>query len=151
MTDSFSSYGPSQADVASVKGLKEAPSAAKYPHAYRWYKHMTSYQSEFPSLPGDPSKAYTTYGPEATSVTMNPKDAPKEAEEEEEDEDLFGSDDEEEDPEAVKQREANLAAYKQKKAGKTKPAAKSIVTLDVKPWGKSDLFDLDIYCCIPYF
>ena len=65
---------------------------------------------------------------------MNPKDAPKE-EEEEEDEDLFGSDEEEEDPEAVKQREANLAAYKLKKAGKAKPAAKSIVTLDVKPWG----------------
>ncbi|MCJ1391620.1 Translation elongation factor 1 beta [Xylographa bjoerkii] len=126
-------YGPSQADVASFKGLKEAPSAAKYPHAYRWYKHMSSYQSEFSSLPGDPSKAYTTYGPEATSVTMNPKDAPKEAEEEE-DEDLFGSDEEEEDPEAVKQREANLAAYKQKKAGKSKPAAKSMVTLDVKPW-----------------
>ena len=98
---------------------------------------MSSYQSEFSSLPGDPSKAYTTYGPEATSVTMNPKDAPKAAEEEEEDEDLFGSDDEEEDPEAVKQREANLAAYKQKKAGKTKPAAKSLVTLDVKPWGMS--------------
>ena len=69
---------------------------------------------------------------------MNPKDAPKAEEAEEEDEDLFGSDDEEEDPEAVKQREANLAAYKQKKAGKTKPAAKSLVTLDVKPWGMSE-------------
>jgi hypothetical protein len=66
----------------------------------------------------------------------DPKDAPKEAPaEEEEEDDLFGSDDEEEDPEAVKQREANLAAYKKKKEGKTKPAAKSIVTLDVKPWG----------------
>ncbi|MCJ1431367.1 Translation elongation factor 1 beta [Xylographa pallens] len=137
-------YGPSQADVASFKGLKEAPSAAKYPHAYRWYKHMSSYQSEFSSLPGDPSKAYTTYGPEATSVTMNPKDAPKAAEEEEEDEDLFGSDDEEEDPEVVKQREANLAAYKQKKAGKAKPAAKSLVTLDVKPWDdETDMKELE--------
>ena len=67
---------------------------------------------------------------------MNPKDAPKAAAQEEEDEDdLFGSDDEEEDEEAVKQREANLAAYKKKKEGKTKPAAKSIVTMDVKPWG----------------
>ena len=68
---------------------------------------------------------------------MNPKDAPKAAAEEGEDDDdnLFGSDDEEEDPEAVKKREENLAAYKKKKEGKTKPAAKSIVTLDVKPWG----------------
>lgn len=71
---------------------------------------------------------------------MNPKDTPKEdAAEEEEEDDLFGSDEEEEDPEAVKQREANLAAYKQKKALKEKPAAKSIVTLDVKPWGMSNL------------
>ena len=30
---------------------------------------------------------------------------------------------------------ANLAAYKKKKEGKVKPAAKSMVTLDVKPWG----------------
>lgn len=51
--------------------------------------------------------------------------------------DLFGSDDdEEEDPEVVKEREARLAEYKQKKAAKPKPAAKSLVTLEVKPWGK---------------
>jgi elongation factor 1-beta len=30
-----------------------------------------------------------------------------------------------------------LAEYRKKKEGKTKPAAKSIVTLDVKPWGES--------------
>lgn len=48
---------------------------------------------------------------------------------------MFGSDDESEDEEAKKIKEANLAAYKKKKEGKTKPAAKSIVTLDVKPWG----------------
>lgn len=36
-------------------------------------------------------------------------------------------------------KEANLAAYKKKKEGKVKPAAKSIVTLDVKPWGTSGL------------
>ena len=135
----MSSYGPSQADVASFKALKQPPNAAKYPHAYRWQKHISSYQSEFSSLPGDPSKAYTTYGPEKSEVTLNPKDAPKEEDAEDED-DLFGSDEEEEDEEVVKQREANLAAYKKKKEGKTKPAAKSIVTLDVKPWGTSVLF-----------
>ncbi len=37
-------------------------------------------------------------------------------------------------------KEANLAAYKKKKEGKVKPAAKSLVTLDVKPWGRSDTF-----------
>ena len=95
---------------------------------------MSTYKSEFSTLPGDPSKAYTTYGPEKTEATLNPKDAPKD-EEEEEDDDLFGSDEEEEDPETVRIREERLAAYKKKKEGKEKPAAKSIVTLDVKPWG----------------
>ena len=121
--------------MTTFKALKESPSAAKYPHAYRWYKHVASYTNEFSALPGDPSAAVSTYGPEASAVTVNPKDAPKAAEEEEE-EDLFGSDSEEEDPEAVRQREANLAAYKKKKEGKTKPAAKSVVTLEVKPWGE---------------
>jgi elongation factor 1-beta len=51
--------------------------------------------------------------------------------------DLFGSDeDEEEDAEVVKEREARLAEYKKKKEAKPKPAAKSLVTLEVKPWGK---------------
>ena len=137
-----SRYGPSQADVASFKGLREQPDPAKYPNAYRWYKHILSYESEFSSLPGDRSKAYTTYGPEMNEATSNPKDAPSAVDaEEEEDDDLFGSDgEEEEDAEAVRIREENLAAYKKKKEGKTKPAAKSIVTLDVKPWGMSAYF-----------
>ncbi|KAL9020102.1 MAG: hypothetical protein Q9185_002659 [Variospora sp. 1 TL-2023] len=131
----ISGYGPSQADVASFKALPGLPKVEKYPHAWRWYKHIASYQSEFSSLPGDPSKAYTSYGPEKSEATLNPKHAPKAAaEEEEEDDDLFGSDDESEDEETKKKREENLAAYKKKKEGKTKPAAKSIVTLDVKPW-----------------
>lgn len=49
--------------------------------------------------------------------------------------DLFGSDDDEEDAGAEKVKAERLAEYQKKKAGKTKPAAKSIVTLDVKPWG----------------
>ncbi|KAI4164655.1 MAG: hypothetical protein LQ342_001629 [Letrouitia transgressa] len=125
-------YGPSQADVVSFKALKGPPKVEKHPHAWRWYKHIASYQSEFASLPGDPSKAYTTYGPEASEVAINPKNAP--AADDEEDDDLFGSDDESEDEESKKKREENLAAYKKKKEGKAKPAAKSIVTLDVKPW-----------------
>jgi elongation factor 1-beta len=67
---------------------------------------------------------------------INPKDAPNaDPAEEDDDDDLFGSDDESEDEEAKKVKEANLAAYKKKKEGKVKPAAKSLVTLDVKPWG----------------
>ena len=128
--DRVHSVSPSQADVVSYKALKEQPAVEKYPHAYRWYNHIASYESEFSSLPGDPSKSFQTYGPEAVAVTQNPKDAP----EDDDEVDLFGSEEEEEDPEVVKEREQRLADYKKKKEGKAKPAAKSIVTLDVKPW-----------------
>jgi len=128
--DRVHSVSPSQADVVSYKALKEQPAVEKYPHAYRWYNHIASYESEFSSLPGDPSKSFQTYGPEAVAVTQNPKDAP----EDDDEVDLFGSEEEEEDPEVVAEREKRLADYKKKKEGKAKPAAKSIVTLDVKPW-----------------
>jgi len=127
-------YAPSQADVASFKALKSAPDAEKYPHAARWYKHIASWTDEFATLPGDASKAYTTYGPEVTTATLNPAKAPATEEEDEEEVDLFGSDDEEEDAEAERIRNERLAEYKKKKEGKTKPAAKSVVTMDVKPW-----------------
>lgn len=117
----------------SFKALKEAPKVEQYPNAYRWYNHIKSYEADFSTLPGDPSKPFTTYGPDAAAVTQNPKDAPA-AEDDDDEVDLFGSDDEEEDPEVVAERERRLADYKKKKEGKAKPAAKSMVTLDVKPW-----------------
>ncbi|EXJ71546.1 elongation factor 1-beta [Cladophialophora psammophila CBS 110553] len=130
----ISGFQPSQADVVSFKALKECPPVERYPHAYRWYNHVKSYEADFSTLPGDPSKPFTTYGPEAVAVALNPKDAPEKAEEDEDEVDLFGSDDEEEDPEVVAEREKRLADYRKKKEGKAKPAAKSIITLDVKPW-----------------
>ncbi|KAK2814618.1 hypothetical protein FQN49_008133 [Arthroderma sp. PD_2] len=124
-------YEPSQADVVTFKALKSEPDASKYPHVARWYRHAASFEEGFDSLPGDASKEYTAYGPDNSELPVNPKSAPAAAEEDD-DEDLFGSDDE--DPEVVAERERNLAAYREKKANKPKPAAKSIVTLDVKPW-----------------
>lgn len=131
----INSYTASQADVAVFKAVSSAPDAAKYPHAARWYKHIASFESEFATLSGDASKPYTVYGPDASEVTLNPAKAPAAAEEDDEDVDLFGSDDEEEDAEAARVREERLAEYRKKKEGKTKPAAKSVVTMDVKPWG----------------
>lgn len=127
-------YGPSQADVKAFQTFKSAPKAENHPHAYRWYKHIASFESEFSSLPGDPSKPITAYGPESTELPTNIAKAPEKAEEDDDEVDLFGSDDEEEDAEAARIREERLAEYAKKKAGKTKPAAKSIVTMDVKPW-----------------
>ena len=124
--------------MASFKAVKTPPKVEQFPHAYRWYNHIKTFEPEFSTLPGDPSKSYTTYGPEESTLTHNPKEAAKGAEEE--DEDLFGSDDEEEDPEAVAERERRLAEYRKKKESKPKPIAKSIVTLDVKPWGGFALY-----------
>merc|ERR1711939_48142 len=63
---------------------------------------------------------------------------------EDDDVDLFGSDDEEEDAEAERIRNERLAEYKKKKEGKTKPAAKSVVTMDVKPWDdETDMKELE--------
>ncbi|KAH9823672.1 elongation factor 1-beta [Teratosphaeria destructans] len=131
-------YGPSQADVKVFQQFKSAPAVEKHPHAYRWYKHIATYESEFSSLPGDPSKAATAYGPEVSELPINTK-APNSEEakkdgDDDDDVDLFGSDDEEDDAEAARVREERLKMYAEKKAGKAKPAAKSIVTLDVKPW-----------------
>lgn len=113
------------------------PESAKHPHIARWHKHIASYQNEFASLPGDVSKEYSSYGPEETEATLNPAKPPASADDD--DIDLFGSD-EEEDPEAERIRNERLAEYKKKKEGKVKPAAKSVVTMDVKPWGLFIIF-----------
>ena len=130
------SYAPSQADVAVFKALNSVPDAEKFPNAARWYNHIVTFESEFATLPGDASKSFEAYGPEAGELTLNPAKAPEKAGEDDDDVDLFGSDDEEEDAEAARIREERLAAYREKKAAKPKTIAKSVVTLDVKPWGK---------------
>lgn len=132
------------------RAISSAPNASKYPHAARWYKHISSWSEEFATLPGDASKPYSTYGPEVSEVTLNPAKAPA-AEEDDDEVDLFGSDDEEEDAEAARIREERLAEYKKKKEGKVKPAAKSLVTLDVKPWGMFEQYyslrNMLMTCC----
>ncbi|KAF2639894.1 hypothetical protein P280DRAFT_402176 [Massarina eburnea CBS 473.64] len=125
-------YSPSQADVKVFQQLKEIPAPEKFPYAWRWYNHILTFEGEFATLPGDPSQEFTAYGPDETELAINPAKAPA-AEEDDDEVDLFGSDSEV-DEEAEKLKAERLAEYNKKKAGKVKPAAKSIVTLDVKPW-----------------
>ncbi|KAL6704000.1 hypothetical protein ACN47E_008851 [Coniothyrium glycines] len=130
-------YTPSQADVKVFQQLKQIPAPEKFPYAWRWYNHILTFEGEFDSLPGDPTKEYTAYGPESSELAVNPAKAPEKepaAEEDDDEVDLFGSDDDEVDEEAEKLKAERLAEYNKKKAGKVKPAAKSVVTLDVKPW-----------------
>ncbi|KLJ07358.1 hypothetical protein EMPG_17167 [Blastomyces silverae] len=124
-------YAPTQADVVTFKAFKNAPDAAKYPHAARWYKHIASYESDFATLKGDPSRSFTSFGPESTDIPVIAKKPA--ADDDDSDMDLFGSDDEEEDPELVAQREKNLEEYRKKKATKEEKIAKSFVTLEIKP------------------
>lgn len=119
------SANASQADVAVFKAVESKPDATKYPNAARWYSQIASLKEEFASLPGDKDAKASSYGPAAAAAT----------EEEDDDVDLFGSDDDEVDEEAEKLKEQRLAEYRAKKAAKGPgPAAKSIVTIDVKPW-----------------
>ncbi|CAI4055746.1 hypothetical protein SUVZ_01G0620 [Saccharomyces uvarum] len=99
----------SQADVAVFKAFQSA-----YPEFSRWFNHIASKADEFESFPAASAAA---------------------EEEDDDDVDLFGSDDEEADAAAEKLKAERIAAYNAKKAAKpAKAAAKSIVTLDVKPW-----------------
>ncbi|KAK6199501.1 EF-1 guanine nucleotide exchange domain-containing protein [Scheffersomyces amazonensis] len=104
-----------QADVAVYKAFQK-----EYPQFTRWFNHIASFTEEFEDLPAGTAPAA------AKEVA---------AEEDDDEVDLFGSDDDEVDEEAEKLKQQRLAEYAAKKANKgPKPAAKSAVTLDVKPW-----------------
>ncbi|KAK6463530.1 hypothetical protein DFJ63DRAFT_318607 [Scheffersomyces coipomensis] len=114
-----------QADVTVYKAFQQ-----EYPQFTRWFNHIASFTEEFDDLPAGTA-------PAAASKEVA-------AEEDDDDVDLFGSDDEEVDEEAEKLKQQRLAEYAAKKASKgPKPAAKSLVTLDVKPWDdETDLEEL---------
>jgi len=130
-------YTPSQADVTVFKALNGSAPDSQYPHAARWYTHIASYASQHGDLPGDASKsadAYVSSSEASTSTSAAKAPAAAAAEEEDDEVDLFGSDDDEVDEEAEKLKQERLAQYAAKKANKPKTTAKSVVTLDVKPW-----------------
>ncbi|KAG2361009.1 hypothetical protein BDR07DRAFT_1410893 [Suillus spraguei] len=117
-------YTPSQADVH-VYNLLTAPEPSKYPHSARWYSHIKSYAAEHATLPGSST---------AGQAFVQSASAPAAAADDEDEVDLFADDDEEDDAEAERLKAERVAAYNAKKANKPKAAAKSVVTLEVKPW-----------------
>ncbi|KAJ3778464.1 elongation factor 1 beta/delta chain [Lentinula raphanica] len=118
-------YTPSQADVHVFQALSSAPDSS-FVNVTRWYKHIASYATEHASLSGSSKAGEAFIGSVAAAA------APAEAEEDDEI-DLFGEDDEE-DAEAERIKAERVAAYNAKKANKPKTVAKSVVTLEVKPW-----------------
>lgn len=104
---------------------------AQHPHVARWFAHVASYEAEHPALKGD--KATAAKALSAGGIASAPTAAP--TAEEDDDIDLFGSDEDEVDPEAERIKAERVAEYEKKKATKgPKGPAKSVVTLDVKPW-----------------
>jgi len=133
-------YVPSQADIAVFDALSGAPSADLC-HALRWYNHIKSYQREKGSLPGV-KKALGQYGPAGVEDTTSAGGDADAAADDDDDLDLFGSDEEDEEAERIK--EERLAAYNAKKSKKPALIAKSTILLDVKPWDdETDMAELE--------
>ncbi|KAG0224422.1 hypothetical protein B0O80DRAFT_534357 [Mortierella sp. GBAus27b] len=109
-------YEVSDKDTEVFNALTEGPNEAAFPHAARWYKHIAEVK-----------------GLAAKAGAAAPAAAAAAAAEDDEDVDLFGSDDEV-DEEAERIKAERVAAYNAKKANKPKLAAKSVCTIDVKPW-----------------
>nr|CDS28856.1 integrin linked protein kinase [Hymenolepis microstoma] len=114
-------YQASKADACIFESIPKAPDAT-YVNALRWYNHIKSFGDRGIKFPGNCSPATKDMGDE----------------EADDDFDLFGSEDE---AEAEKRRAAALASYNTKNTAKTKPVAKSMIILDVKPW--DDETDMD--------
>ncbi|KAK3820618.1 MAG: hypothetical protein JOS17DRAFT_756201 [Linnemannia elongata] len=121
-------YEVSDKDTEVFNALTEGPNEAAFPHAARWYKHIAQVKG---------------LAAKGASAAAAPAAA---AEEDDEDVDLFGSDDEEVDEEAEKIKQQRLAEYAAKKANKPKTIAKSMCTLDVKPWDdETDMVALEAH------
>ncbi|KAF9037362.1 hypothetical protein BDZ89DRAFT_1090669 [Hymenopellis radicata] len=104
-------YTPSQADVLVFNAIK---AGEIYPNVARWYNHIhrrNLFELGWWCCP-----------------------AAKAADDDDDEVDLFGDDDEEDDAEAERVKAERVAAYNAKKANKPKTIAKSVVTMDIKPW-----------------
>jgi len=107
----ISGYEPSDADSALFEKFKRTPD---FDNVLRWYNHINSF--------GQKRKAFAKANIASAAATTTNED----------DVDLFGSDEEDAEAEALKAK--RLAEYQAKKATKPAIIAKSSVLVDVKPW-----------------
>merc|ERR1712226_832418 len=119
-------FTATQDDVSRFLQIKLVPAALK--NLQRWWKHISSFEGDFDSLPGV----------KGTPPKVEQAAAPVAAEEEED----------EDDDEAEKIKAARVAEYNAKKAAKEekkgKVVAKSNVILDIKPWDdETDMGELE--------
>jgi len=113
----------SSEDVALFKAISAAP-AADLVNALRWWNHIKSYQAEFGSI-----------GSAAAAPAAEESD---EDDDDDDDMDFFGSDDDDVDEAAEALKAKRIAEYNARKAEKAEKkgvvAAKSMITIDVKPF-----------------
>ncbi|GFX63685.1 elongation factor 1-beta [Trichonephila clavipes] len=121
-------FQPSQADTTVFQALKSPPSA-EFPHALRWYNHFKSFGNGITSFPGV-KKDISAFTVASKSESAKPSKGV--GGDDDDDLDLFGSDDESDEAEKMKQQ--RLRQYAEKKSKKPGVIAKSSVVLDVKPW-----------------
>jgi elongation factor 1-beta len=117
-------FTASQADLVVLEAVGAAPQTSLV-NVLRWHRHISSLGKV--ALRGD-RKPLASYGPLDVKIA------------DDDDIDLFGSD-EEDDAENEKLKAERVAAYNLKKSAsiskltkEPKTIAKSMVTLDVKPW-----------------
>lgn len=125
-----------RANIDSFLVNTEAHPDFEYTAVARWFAHIKSYEAEHSALPGDASASAGLFGGASSSAPAAKAAEP--AEEDDDEVDLFGSDDED-DAETERIKAERVAEYQAKKAAKLAdkgpgPVAKSIVTLQVKPW-----------------
>ena len=130
--------------------LIAAPDGKTYPHTARWYRHIASYSSEHSSLPKGTNPLAASSSTPAPSA--NKDEAAADEAEDDDEIDLFGEE-EEDDAEVERVKAERVAEYNKAKAAKTAEklaagkkleVAKSVVTLQVKPWDdETDMAEME--------
>jgi len=127
-------YTPSNEDFSSFDSLSSPPDN-KYQNVSRWYRHIASFsQEERAAITGEANEQEETTEATEETTEATQKETQKE-EKADEDFELWGDDDDEADLEHERLMEEKAQAALKKKAESGKVViAKSMVTLDIKPY-----------------
>jgi len=127
-------YTPSNEDFSSFDSLSSPPDN-KYQNVSRWYRHIASFsQEERAAITGEANEQEETTEATEETTEATQKETQKE-EKADEDFELWSDDDDEADLEHERLMEEKAQAALKKKAESGKVViAKSMVTLDIKPY-----------------
>jgi len=130
---------PTAADREAYESLKNTPpSVATHPNTFAWFVLLHRFSDAIRNSWAGAQAAPAKGGDKKTAAPAKKEEAPKKNDDD--DMDLFGDDDEE-DLEAKKKLEEAKKANAKK--AKDKPAAKSLILFEVKPYeAETDLDDL---------